>query len=365
MKCAYSYLRWSTKLQGKELKDSRTRQKNSASLWLKDHPEYTPGEEFIDAGTSSYGEGKHIGVDDYGRAKGELERFLQLVERGEIPKGCLLIDSYDRFSRLKPSKALGLFMRVIDGGIGLVFTGSYRKEVIDSDAIDKDPNLLQFVVGEMIRAYSESDEKSRKIKSAKQHKLAQLKAGLIVAHNNVPKYVSFNPHTKTYTHNDKTPLVKRMVADFLAGNSLYSIAKRFNDEGVKTFRRGFQWSAKSCKVILQNRILLGEFLGNKQFCKPIVEPEDFEKVQARLAKNEWILPGRDGKNLVNIFRRISCLLCLREADALQPSNGYALEQAKNGTTAISAARLILLVRSALIASTCLRAMSKTSCLSST
>src|ERR1051325_1949186 len=110
MKYAYSYLRWSTKLQGSELRDSKGRQTKSAAVWIRDFGKalgYEPApESFIDAGVSGY-KGKHIGTDEYGRAKGELERFLQLVAKGEVAKNSLLlIDSYDRFSRLKPSKAL-------------------------------------------------------------------------------------------------------------------------------------------------------------------------------------------------------------------------------------------------------------------
>jgi hypothetical protein len=311
VKYAYSYQRWSTKLQGKELRDSKSRQSGSATEWLKDHPEYAPGEVFVDPGKSSFGEGKHIGVDGYGRAKGELERFLQLVESGEVaPGSLLLIDSYDRFSRLKPSKALDLFMRVIHAGIGLVFTGSYRKEIIDEDAINNDSNTLQFIIGEMIRAYNESAEKSRKIKSAKRRKLEQLKSGLIVPHNNVPKYLVFDAKANTYEHNEHTPHVAQIARDFLKGNSLFSIAKDFNQRGIKTFRRGFSWSATSCRCILRNRILIGEFLGNKKFCKPIISQEEFDTIQMRLSNNRWLVRGRSSTHMPNIFRGLAfCSEC--------------------------------------------------------
>jgi Recombinase/Recombinase zinc beta ribbon domain len=101
-----------------------------------------------------------------------------------------------------------------------------------------------------------------------------------------------------------------MVKDFLAGNSLHSIAKRFNDEGVKTFRRGFEWDANSCRAILRNTVLIGEFLGNKKFCEPIISREDFDTIKARLAKNVWGRKGREGENLVNIFRGLAfCSEC--------------------------------------------------------
>lgn len=313
MKTAFSYIRWSTSLQGKEGKDSKKRQTESAEKWITEHGRgrYILSEEtFIDAGKSAH-TGKHIAKDEAGKAVGELARFIELVEQGTIVKGSvLLVDSYDRFARLKPTKSLTLFMSVIDAGIGLVFTGSYRKEVIDTDAIDADPNILQFIIGEMIRSYSESAEKGRKIKSALQAKKQRLLNGEIVEHNNVPKYLSFNATTIKYIHNQNTVQVLRMAKAFLEGNSLYSLAKTFNDEGVKTFRRGFKWSAKSCKCILQNRVLVGEFLGNKHFCTPIIEQDDYNKIQNMLAKNEAKVSGRESKTLVNLFRGIArCSEC--------------------------------------------------------
>lgn len=242
---------------------------------------------------------------------GELARFIELVQDRTIPKGSvLLVDSFDRFSRLKPSRSLNLFLNVIESGIGLVFTGSYRKEVIDTAAIDNDPNVLQFIIGEMIRSYSESAEKGRKISSAIQAKKARLLNGEIVAHNNVPKYLTFDPRSRTYRHNANTLQVQRMAKLFLDGNSLYSLAKTFNDEGITTFRRGFKWSAKSCKCILQNTVLIGEFLGNKKFCPPILDKDGFNKIQTLLAKNQWKVSGREGENLVNLFRGIArCSEC--------------------------------------------------------
>jgi len=313
MKYAYSYLRWSTKLQGEDLKDSKSRQLKSSANWIQEHGKgkyILSDETFIDAGKSGF-KGEHLASDEFGKAKGELEKFIRLVEAGTIPKGSLLlIDSYDRFSRLKPSKALALFLRVIEAGIGLVFTGSYRKQIISSETIDNDPDILSFVIGETIRSYNESAEKSRKIISAKKAKLQQLKSGLIVPHNNVPKYLTYNPQSQTYEHNANTPLVAKMAKAFLAGDSLFSLAKAFNLDGIKTFRRGFKWSAGSIRCILKNTVLIGEYLGNKKFNKPIIARDDFDKIQVRLTDNRYKIRGRNAKRLANIFRGLAfCSEC--------------------------------------------------------
>jgi hypothetical protein len=59
-----------------------------------------------------------------------------------------------------------------------------------------------------------------------------------------------------------------------------------------------------------NRILIGEYLGNKNFCKPILDKEDFDKIQALLSKHSvFNVKGRSG-TFVNIFRGLAyCSEC--------------------------------------------------------
>ncbi len=149
MKTAYSYKRWSSAIQGESTRDSRKRQTDSAAKWMREHgKDYVlSSDTFTDPGKSGY-KGEHIG------AKGELRRFIQLVEQGKIKNdSILLIDSYDRFSRLPPVQSLNLFLDVINSGIGLVFTGSYEKRVINAALIDKEGHILQYIIGEMIRTF--------------------------------------------------------------------------------------------------------------------------------------------------------------------------------------------------------------------
>lgn len=125
MKTAYSYVRWSTVSQGESGRDSHTRQTKSFAEWMRNFGTalgYVPSGEkpFIDAGKSAF-KGKNIAKDESGRAKGELQRFIQSVEDGKIRRdSILLIDDFSRFSRLEPFKSLKLFTDVIDSGIGLV-----------------------------------------------------------------------------------------------------------------------------------------------------------------------------------------------------------------------------------------------------
>ena len=311
----------STRGQGDDSRDSRNRQKTSAEAWIVEHGKgeyYLSKDVFEDAGKSGY-KGKHIELDEYGKAKGELMRFIQLVEASKIQRhSLLLIDSFDRFSRLPPSKALTLFLQVIDNGIGLVFTGSYDKRIVTSELIDKEPNVLQFIIGEMIRSFTESAEKSRKVKLAKASKKAKMQAGEIVAHNNIPKYFTYEPLTKAngrYTLNDNAKLVRELVESILAGKSLYAMACDLNKRKVKTFRYGNNWHPCSIREILKNRCLVGEYLGNKGYVPALIDESQFNQVQNILNNNKQNRGKR--ADLLNVFRGLCyCGSCGKQMNVM-------------------------------------------------
>src|SRR4051812_43092544 len=74
-KIAYSFLRWSTKIQGKDSTDSKTRQMRSTREWCDRNGYTLSNEVFIGAGESGYS-GKHLKVDkETGRAVGALAKF--------------------------------------------------------------------------------------------------------------------------------------------------------------------------------------------------------------------------------------------------------------------------------------------------
>jgi hypothetical protein len=248
-------------------------------------------ETFTDAGKSGF-KGKHIELDEFGKAKGELARFIQLVEGGKIQNNSiLLIDDFSRFSRLKPVQSLTLFMNVINSNIGLVFTGSYEKRVINSDLINQEGHILQFIIGEMIRSHAESSERGRKILEAKERFRQNIKNGLVMR-NNLPKYFTFvpNPGEKSlgkYIHNDYTKVLKELITHFLNGKSMYWIARDFYKRGVKAFKGG-EWSGNSINKVLQNRILMGEYKGIKNYVPQVITEQEFNHRWCSDYSNQYI-----------------------------------------------------------------------------
>jgi hypothetical protein len=308
MLTAYSFVRWSTKGQGKENTDSRIRQSKSAETWCRDNG-YTLSEQvFIGDGESGF-RGKHLKSKD-GVAIGALARFIHAIETETIPKGILCIDSVDRFSRQEIWDALDPFNKILKLGVGIVFTGSPMAKLLTRELINKEPIWLQYLIQDMVRSWMESSEKSRKVKDAKQRKRQRVVNGEVLNYGNVVKHITWDEKSKSYKLNDNAVIVQRMAKEFLAGESLYAITKKLNEEGIGTFQYGKQWSPTCGRRILTNTTLVGEFLGNKNFCPPILSKEDFERIGQLL--NKSISPnvsGRTGK-ITNIFRGMSfCSAC--------------------------------------------------------
>ncbi len=129
-----------------------------------------------------------------------------------------------------------------------------------------------------------------------------------MAHNNVPKYFSFDKASNTYIHNKNTEIVRGLIKGIQDGKTLYSMADSLNERREKTFRSGCQWSGNTISKILRNRVLIGEFLGVKNFLPPIIDEAEFQNIQNILQGNTYNR-GAKGK-IVNIFRGLCfCPYC--------------------------------------------------------
>jgi len=296
------------------LGDSKRRQIEAGKKWCRKNGVIHSDETFFDPAKSGF-KGENLADG------GELKRFKDLVDNGTIKAGSILLcENFDRISRLKPIKSYSLFLELINAGIGIVFTLSYDQRVIDSDLLEKETGLLQMILGECIRAHAESARKSRLVSEAKQETRSRILKGEVIRHNNVPKYFTWNKDTKSYEHNDKTPLIKDLVADYLNGHSLYSIAGELNRKGVKSMKTQGKWSPRSIKSILTNRVLLGEYMGNKSFFEPIIKQDEFNRLQVLLEQNTH--DRGKAADLVNIFKGIVFCKCGKRMNVLSQSTDY-------------------------------------------
>ena len=114
-KTAYSYIRFSSPAQA--LGRSQARQMEDCLRYCAEHGLHlAEGDDyrFLDAGVSGW-KGDHLGE------KGQLRRFISLVEDGTIkPGSVLIVEALDRLGREQVRKALGVFLQLIGLGIEIV-----------------------------------------------------------------------------------------------------------------------------------------------------------------------------------------------------------------------------------------------------
>jgi len=151
---AYPYIRFSTTIQ--EQGDSIRRQTEKAAEFAKRNKlELDTSLELHDLGVSAYKGGNLTG--------GALKRFVDLVDDGTIEKGSyLILENFDRFSRMNARKAIRPFLHLVDSGINVA--------VIDDNKVhcDRDGSYELFaVIGSMQRAHDESERKSKLVRAAK------------------------------------------------------------------------------------------------------------------------------------------------------------------------------------------------------
>ena len=152
-KRALSYIRMSTEIQLKG--HSLERQLALTKAYAKEK-DFELVEDLRDLGLSAY-RGKHT-------EKGQLGEFIKGIRDGTVDKNCvLLVENLDRLSRQNPMKAFNQFSEIIEYGIE-IHTISDR-QIYTSESLRQNSGQLFLSLGQMLRANSESEEKSKRLKS--------------------------------------------------------------------------------------------------------------------------------------------------------------------------------------------------------
>jgi hypothetical protein len=126
---------------------------------LKRHPEHTLDTtlRLRDLGKSAF-RGKNLDKD-----KGDLGKFIALAAKGDIPKGSILmLEGWDRFSRMPPFKAARVFGDLVEAGVSVLTLSP--EQLIDDTNIDNMEVVLPVVIG-MQLTHEESRKKSQRIKA--------------------------------------------------------------------------------------------------------------------------------------------------------------------------------------------------------
>lgn len=141
---AYAYIRLSS--QSQTWGDGERRQHDAAMRFVETHGLHL-SETMQDIGVSAFrGDNAQTG---------ELGRFVQRIENGEIPPGSVLVaESLDRLTRNRVNEALLLLLKITQNGVRIGLTA---QNVI----LDLASSAAFFpILADMMRSNSESEHKS-------------------------------------------------------------------------------------------------------------------------------------------------------------------------------------------------------------
>lgn len=248
-KTAYSYTRHSHDSQA--LGRSQARQIEACEEYCTRHGlTLAQGDDyrFLDAGVSGW-KGDHLGE------KGQLARFMKLVDDGTIERGStLIVESLDRLNRQDVRKALPWFMNLIGAGINVVTLSDGR---VYTDKGGTEDLILS--IFSMSRAHEESAMKSQRVRDAykKKHELARSENKPMG--NAKPMWLELSDDKKQYIlRPDRAAIIRRIYQLAIDGYGKGASSKILNIEGVPSFK-GKTWGASSLDKVLNNRAVLGEY----------------------------------------------------------------------------------------------------------
>jgi len=309
---AYSYVRFSTADQLKG--DSQRRQVEKAERWCAQN-KIELAASYKDLGISAF-EGRNAET-------GALAKFLELVKQGRIPKGSfLIVESLDRVSRNKITKALRLFLDIIESGIKIVTLMDNR--IYDEKGINNGGSAdLIISITVMTRANEESNTKKERISEAWEQKRRNLEKVKMTAV--CPGWLRLSAdRTKFEPIPARVRIVNEIFDLAIHGNGYRSITTALNLKKVPTFGRAKTWGSPYVKKILETRAVIGEFRpgcgtnGHRtlldsvdNYFPAVVSKEKFATVTQvrKLRPNycgrsaQW--KGKHGRNLFNVFSKLA------------------------------------------------------------
>ena len=259
---AYSYVRFSTPEQMKG--DSYDRQTKQAGEYASAHGlDLDTNLTFRDLGVPAY-RGQNA-------ERGSLADFRFAVQHGDVAPGShLLIESFDRLSRMDPWDALPIFQEIINAGITIV-TLQDRK-VWNREEIRGNPWRIMESLIVMMRAHEESAIKSARVASAYERKRQQAAAGdrSKPFTRMLPAWLDWDEKTATHKVNqERADIVCEMFRRAAAGDGQHKIAHWLNEQKIpawsRTKRKAQYWHRSYVNKILTNPAAIGTFVPHRKF----------------------------------------------------------------------------------------------------
>ena len=270
-----------------------------------------------------------IGVSGWtgaNRLAGTLHSFLGKIGTPAVPAGSLLlVESLDRISRENVLEAQALFLSIINAGVTIVTLSKTGQRVYEREAMKANPFDLIISMLEMVRANSESELKSQRLKGAWNDKRVEIANGVKMTRA-CPAWLDIAANGQFVEVPGKVAIVRRIFDELANGVGKDRLARRLNDEGIPSLRqtnRGKGWHASTILHLVKSKAVLGLYqpclivhengkkkrqpLGEpiENYYPPILTEELYHRVVAAMAgrRNAGSLKngGRKGVRLSNLF----------------------------------------------------------------
>ncbi|MEG8247214.1 recombinase family protein [Pseudomonas paracarnis] len=322
MPTGYAYIRYSTRRQGADDKDSVTRQKSSIRAIAGRHGVEVPEENFFyENGVSAYtGENSKTG---------KLKDLIDQIENLSIAPGdFVFVESIDRLSRQRLLQAKDLVYGILKKGVILVTTmDGYIYKLHEDQADIMKQDIMLTVISS--RAHEESLTKSNRRKSAwKKAKTEAEETGIVFNKNRLPYGVIFEEKTNTLVIDKKAQEEIEFILENLKREGVTSTIKKANAFAA------INWTQARVKDIFDTKYVLGYFMSQTKIDGKMVLDKHIENYYPKIVSASLFLEakeamtnrkvkkhqGRVTQNNANIFRH-SCF-CERCGKSLVFMNNY-------------------------------------------
>ena len=322
MPTGYAYIRYSTRRQGADDKDSVTRQKSSIRAIAARHGVEVPEENFFyENGVSAYtGENSKTG---------KLKDLIDQIENLSIAPGdFVFVESIDRLSRQRLLQAKDLVYGILKKGVILVTTmDGYIYKLHEDQADIMKQDIMLTVISS--RAHEESLTKSNRRKSAwKKAKTEAEETGIVFNKNRLPYGVIFEEKTNTLVIDKKAQEEIEFILENLKREGVTSTIKKANAFAA------INWTQARVKDIFDTKYVLGYFMSQTKIDGKMVLDKHIENYYPKIVSASLFLEakeamtnrkvkkhqGRVTQNNANNFRH-SCF-CERCGKSLVFMNNY-------------------------------------------
>ncbi len=266
------------------------------------------------------------------------ENFLLMIKDAMAGKiDIILTKSISRFAR-NTMDTLKYVRELKERNIAVVF------EEENINTLDEAGEFLITVLSSV--AQQEVENMSAHVR--KGHAML-LKSGNLLLGNGCYGYKFINEENKIEIVPEEAKVVKKIFKLYLKGTSCREIARILDKANIKTYRNVKKWVPSSVRYILTNEKYTGDLLQGKQvklnpfvkkaknkgqsdkylirnFHKPIISREDFDKAQELIKENNH---SSSSKEYTKLSYKVKCGYCYSSVNVVRYKKGKAFVECTN------------------------------------